>query len=126
MDYTHDFGVPKRFQWLLNPKVHLRVGHQRTQFGLILVRFLDYYSPFWGPKANSIVVEPKGALTCRSSSLAVLADSVPFRDYYPVLGTRSGFTTDEPQGAFTCRLSTLTILANSGSFRALLLTVFGS
>ena len=28
---------------LLNPKVRLSVGHQRTQFGPILARFLDYY-----------------------------------------------------------------------------------
>ena len=39
------------------------------------VPFVDYYSPFSGPKAISIVVEPKDALTCRSSTLAVLADS---------------------------------------------------
>ena len=40
---------------------------------------MDYYSPFWGPKAISIVVETQGALTCRSSTLAVLSDSGPFR-----------------------------------------------
>ena len=42
------------------------------------VPFVDYYSPFWGPKAISIAVEPQGVLTCWSSSLAVLADSGPF------------------------------------------------
>ena len=44
----------------------------------ILTRFVDYYLPFWGPIAICIVVEPQGALTCRSSTLAVLADSGPF------------------------------------------------
>src|SRR3954469_7244209 len=29
---THRFGVPKRFPWLLNPKVRLRVGHQHSKF----------------------------------------------------------------------------------------------
>ena len=53
---------------------------------------MDYYSPFWGPKANSIVVEPKGALTCRSSTLAVLADSSPFQGLLlTVLGSQSDF-----------------------------------
>ena len=41
-------------------------------------RFVDCYSPFWGPKAISMVVEPQGALKCRSSTIAVWADSGPF------------------------------------------------
>ena len=47
-------------------------------FGPILARFLDYYSPFWGPEAFSIVVEPQGVLTCWSSTPGVLANSGPF------------------------------------------------
>ena len=39
---------------------------------------MDYYSPFWGPKAISIIVELQGALTCRSSTITVWADSGPF------------------------------------------------
>ena len=35
---THRFLVPKRFRCLSNPKVRLRVGHQQSQFGLILAR----------------------------------------------------------------------------------------
>ena len=58
----------------------------------ILARFLDYCSLFWGPDAISIVVEPQGALTCRSSTLAVLADFGPFHGLLlTVLGSRSGF-----------------------------------
>ena len=56
----------------------LRVGHQHSQFWPILARFMDYYSPFWGPKAISIIVELQGALTCRSSTITVWADSGPF------------------------------------------------
>ena len=59
--------------------MRLRVGRQHSQFWPILARFVDYYSPFWGPAAISIVVEPEGALTCRSSTLTVLADSGLFR-----------------------------------------------
>ena len=40
---------------------------------------MDYYSPFWGPEAICVVIKPEGALMCRSSTLAVLADSDPFR-----------------------------------------------
>ena len=38
--------------------------------------FVDYYSPFWGPRAIFMVAEPKGALTYRSSTIA--ADSDPY------------------------------------------------
>ena len=74
----------------MNPGVRLRVGHQHSQFWPILVRFFDYHSPFWGPGAISIVIEPEGVLTRRSSTLAVLADSGPFHGLLlTVLGSRS-------------------------------------
>ena len=106
--------------------MRLRVGHQHSQFWPILARFLDYYSLFWGPVAISIVVEPQGALTCRSSTLAVLADSGPF---HGLLLTFRGpgviSMINEPQGVFPCRSSTLTVLADSGPFRGQLLTILG-
>ena len=87
---THRFGAPQRFPYSLNPKVRLHVGHQHSQVWPILTRFVDYYSPFWGPAAISVVVEPQGALTCRSSTLAVLADSGMFRGLLLTdLGSRS-------------------------------------
>ena len=102
----------------------LRVGHQHSWFLSILTRFVDYYSPFWGPEAIYIVVELQGALTCRSSTLAALADSGPFRGLLlTILGSQS---EDEPQGALTCRSSTPTVLVDTGLFRGLLLTVLGS
>ena len=89
---THCFVVPERFPRLTNPGVRLRVGHQYSQFCPILARFVDYYSPFWGPKVISILVEPQGALACRSSTLIDLADSSPFRGLLlTVLGSRSDF-----------------------------------
>ena len=63
---------------LLNPGVRLRVGHQYSQFLSIMTRFVDCYSPFWGPKVISVLVRPQGALMCWSSTLIVLADSGPF------------------------------------------------
>ena len=76
----------------MNPVVRLRVGLLHSQFWPILTRFMDYYSPFWGPKMISILVEPQGALTCRSSTLAVLDDSGPFHGLLrTVLGLESDF-----------------------------------
>ena len=67
-------------------------GHQHSRFWPILTRLVDNYSPVLGPKAISIVVEPQGALTCRSSTLIVLADSGLFRGLLLiVLGCRSDF-----------------------------------
>ena len=79
MDFYSPFWGHKVIPCLLNNKARLRVGHQHSRFLSILTRFVDYYSPFWGPKAISMVVEHQGALTCRSSTLTVLADSGPFR-----------------------------------------------
>ena len=76
----------------LNPGVHLRVGLQYSRFLSSLTRFVDYCSPFWGPKAISMVVEPQGVLTCRSSTLTILANSGPFRGLLlVVLGSLSDF-----------------------------------
>ena len=67
-------------------------GCQYSQFWLIPAHFMDYYSPFWGPIAISIVVEPQGALMCRSSIIALLADSGPFHGLLlTILGSRSDF-----------------------------------
>ena len=58
----------------------------------ILTCFMDYYSPFWGPKVISMCVEPQCVLTCWSSTLIVLVDSGPFHGLLvTVLGSRSDF-----------------------------------
>ena len=89
---THRFGLPERFPRLTIPGVRLRVGHQPSQFWPILARFVDYYSLFWGLGVISTTNEHRGALTSRSSTLAVLADSGPFRRLlHTVLGARSDF-----------------------------------
>ena len=72
--------------------MRLRVGHQQSQFLPILARFVDYYSLFRGPGVISTIDEPRVALTCRLSTLAVLADSGPFRGLLlTVLGSQSDF-----------------------------------
>ena len=107
--------------------MRLRVGHQQPQFWPILARFVDYYSLFWGPGVISTIDEPRGALTCRSSTAAVLADSGPFRGLLlTVLGSEVISTINEPWGAFTCWSSTLAVLADSRPYRGLLLIVLGS
>ena len=88
---------------------------------------MDYYSLFCGRGVISMINEPCGAFTCRSSTLAVLADSDRFMDYYsPFWGPKMISILVEAQGALTCRSSTLTVLADSGPFHGLLLNVFGS
>src|SRR3954462_3450056 len=72
---THCFGVSDAFPRLTNPGVRLRVGHQHPQFWPIPARFMDYYSLFWCSGVISMIDEPRGAFTCRSSTPAVLADS---------------------------------------------------
>ena len=74
-----------------------------------------------------MVVNPQGAITCRSSTIAVLADSGPFRGQNSLFwGPGVISTIDEPRGALTCRSSTVAVLADSGPFRGLSLTVLGS
>ena len=81
-----------RFALLLNHKVRLHVGHRHSQFWPILARFVDYYTRFLGPGVISLIEEPQGALTCRSSTPAVLADSSLFLGLLLiVLGCRSDF-----------------------------------
>ena len=92
VDYYSSFWGPKAISIVVEPKVRLRGGHQHSQFWPILARFLDYYSLFWGPGVISMINKPRGAFTCRSSTLAVLADSGPFRGLLlTVLGSRRGF-----------------------------------
>ena len=70
----------------------LRVASQRSQVRPNQSCVVDYYSPFWGLEAVSIVVEPQDVLRCWSSTLVVLADSGPFRGLLlTVLGSRSDF-----------------------------------
>ena len=89
---THCFGVPELLPRLTNPETHLRVGHQHSQFLPILARFMYYYSLFWGSGVISTINGPWGAFTCRSSTLAVLTDSEPFRGLLiTVLGSQSDF-----------------------------------
>ena len=90
MDYYSLFCGPGVISTINKPWVRLRVGHQHSQFWPILALFLDYYSLFWGPEAISVVVDPQGTLTCRSSTLAVLADSGPFHGLLlTILGSQS-------------------------------------
>ena len=120
---THFLGVPDRFPRLMIPGVHLRVRRQYSKFWPILTRFLDYYSPFLCTEAISIVVEPRGALTCRSSTLAVLADSGLFHGLLlTVLGSQSDFHGCRTPSVLTCWSSRIAVWADFGPFLGLLLS----
>ena len=85
-------GVPESFPRLTNLGVRLRVDHQHSHIWPILVRFVDYYSAFWGPRAISTIDEPRGAFMCQSLTLTVLSNYDPFRGLLLIVfGSRSDF-----------------------------------
>ena len=79
---THSFGEFWPFRGLLltvfGSRSDLHSCWIPRQFWPILARFVDYYSPFWGPEAICTIGEIRGAFTCWSSTLTILADSGPF------------------------------------------------
>ena len=107
--------------------MRLRVSDQHWRFWPILASFVDYYSLFWGLGVIFNIDEPRGAITCRASTPAVLADSGLFCGLLlTVLGSRSDFKDLRTMGAFTCCSLTLVVFVDSDPFRGLLLTVLGS
>ena len=75
----------------------------------------------------STIDEHRGAFMCRSSTLAVLADSGPFHGLLITdLGPLAISMIDEPRGAFMYHSSTILGLSDSGLFHGLLLTVLES
>ena len=66
----------------MNPGVRLCFGHQHSLFWQILSRFVDYYSPFLGPKQISIVVEPKARLRVGHQHSQIWPILACFVDYY--------------------------------------------
>ena len=82
---------------------------------------------FGGARAISTIDDPRGAFTCPSSTLTVLANSDLFCGLLlTVLGPEAISIVVEPQGALTCRSSTLVVLPDSGPFHGLLLIVLGT
>ena len=81
---TDRFGVPKRFPWLSNPKVCLRVGRQESQSGPILARFVDYYSLSCGPGVISTINElnPRVRLCAGQQHSQFLSILPRFMAYY--------------------------------------------
>ena len=76
----------------MNSGVRLRIGYQHSQFWPILDRFVDYYSPVWGPRESFTIEDLRGAFTCPLSTLTVLANSDPFLGLLlTVLGSQSDF-----------------------------------
>ena len=83
---------------------------------------MHYYSLLWGPGVISTIEEPWGALTCRSSTLAILSILTRFMENYaPFWGPKVISMVVDPQGVLTCWSSTLTVGPDSGLFLGLLL-----
>ena len=83
--------------------MRLRLDHQHSQFWLILARFVDYYSLFWGPGVSPTIDEPQVRLHVghqHSQFWLILAHLV---DYYSLFwGPGVISTTNKPRGVFTC------------------------
>ena len=64
-----------------------------------------------------MVVEPQGALKCRSTTIAVWADYGLFLGLFLSFGGPGVISMiDEHWGAFMCRSSTLTVLGSRSNF----------
>ena len=61
----------KAISIVVEPQGALRVFQQHWQSWPIQARLVDYYSMFWGPRVIYTIDEPRGALTCRSSTIAL-------------------------------------------------------
>ena len=84
---------------------------------------MDYYSPFWGPKAIFMVVELQGALTCLSSTITVWADSGPFLGLLLYIGVSESFRRLTNPGMRHCVGHQHSFFVDSDPFRGLLPTV---
>ena len=84
--------------------VRLHVDHQHSQFWLILARFVDYYSLFWGPRVITTIIKPWDAFRVghqHSQFWPILACLLVY--YLVFWGPGVISTIDEPQGAFAGR-----------------------
>ena len=82
--------------------MRLRVGHQHSQFWLILAHFVVYYSRFWGLGVNSKIKEPRVRLHVSHQHSKFLPILARFVDYNSLFwGPEVISTINEPRGAFT-------------------------
>ena len=92
MDYYSLFWGPRVISTINKPWDAFTFGHQQSQFLPILARFMDYYSLFWVLGVITTINKPCDASMCRSSTLAVLADSCPFHGLLlTLLGSQSDY-----------------------------------
>ena len=124
---TTQFRGPEIISTIVQPRVCLRVGHRQSQFWLILVRFVHYYSAFWDPEGFPRLTIPGVLLHVHCQHSQFWPILTCFVDYdSPFWGPEVISIVVEPQGAITCRSSTLTILVDSGPFLGILLSILGS
>ena len=91
MDYSPFWGSQSNFHGCQTPRsAYVLVVKTRS-----LGRFWPVswtITPFRGPEVISMIDEPRGAFTCRSSTFVVFVDSDPFRGLlHTILGSRSDF-----------------------------------
>ena len=124
---THRFAVPNDFDACQTPRCAYVLVVKTRRLG----RFWPVswtITQFSGPEVMSTSDEPCGAFTCRSSTLAALADSGPFLGLLLTVlwGPEAISIIVEPRG---CVYVSVINTHNFGQFwpsRGLLLTVLGS
>ena len=123
---TYDFGVSESFPRLMNPDMCLRVGHQHSHIRAILIRFVHYYSTFWGPGAIFTINNPRVLLHVRRQHSQFWPILTHFMDYYSLFWGPEAISIvfEPPRGAYLSIINSR-ILADSGPFHGLLLTVLG-
>ena len=87
--------------------MRLRVGHQHSQFRLILACFVDYYRLFWGPRVISTIDEPKVRLRVGHQHSQFWPILARFMDYYSPFGVQSDF-----HGCQTPRCTYVSVINN--------------
>ena len=108
----------------MNHGVHLCVGHQHSQFWLILARFLDYYSVFGSKRDFHDLRNPWCVYVSVNDTHNFGQFLVRFVYYYsPFWRPRAISMIYNPRGVFASLSSTLIVLANSDAIRGLLFTI---
>ena len=84
-----------------DPRGAFTCPSQHSQFWPILARFVDYYSPFWGPKVISMLLKPKVRLRVGHQHSQFGPILARFVDYYSLFwGPEVISMIDDPCGAY--------------------------
>src|SRR3954462_12797889 len=91
MSYCPQFGVPRRFAWLVRPNTCLRVMTKNSLFSRFMAVFMSYCPQFWGSKAICKARKTRYMFESYDKKLTVFAFYGRFQEILP---TFYGFQGD--------------------------------